>query len=364
VALARTYDIVNAGPRNRFMVNGRIVSNSGKGIQLQNLPRPRKAMNAKAVNSVLNGLAHMNGPEWLEPWGRPLQVISDCLRGFVVAAPGHELIRADYSNIEGRVLAWLAGEEWKLDAFRDYDAGTGPDLYKLAYSRAFHVPIADVDDAARQQGKLMELGLGFGGGVGAFQAMAANYNVVVSDERADELKVAWRTAHPATVQFWYDLERAAMSAVRYRGQQFVAGRVSYAVAQGVLWCKLPSGRLLSYVSPRIDDVQTPWGETRKGITYMGVSPMTNRWERQKAYGGLFAENCTQGVARDVMAAAMLRVEARGWPVVLTVHDEIVSEIPEGSVSVEQYVAELTHLEEWMAGLPVSAEGAVGRRYGK
>ena len=481
--------------QNRLCRDGRMRENllymgastgrwSGKGAQLQNLPRP--ALKPKQIDRVFEALP-LRDPDWLEIWAPPLSVIADCLRGMIVAADGCELVRADFSNIEGRVLAWLAGEQWKLDAFRAYDAGEGPDLYKLAYSRSFGVPVDAITSEQRQIGKVQELALGYQGGVGAFQSMAALYGISLPDEDADQIKTAWREAHPKTVQFWYDLDNAAMDAVRHPGRSFSAGPISYAVAGNILWCRLPSGRLLSYVDPKIRDVETPWGAMRSAVTYMGVNSVTRKWERQKGYGGLFAENClagdtevlthtgwkrlsslltsdrvydgiefvshgglcggykkatiavdgvrmtpdhlvltnqgwrsasscrglnraevrsaaggalaveagreepvydilncgprarfvvrgregplivhncTQAVARDVMAEAMLRVEARGWPVLLTVHDEVVCETPIGAVTPEAFAAEMVRLPHWADGLPVSAEAEVGRRYGK
>jgi DNA polymerase len=358
--------------QNRLCRDGRMRENllymgastgrwSGKGAQLQNLPRP--SLKPHQIDRVFEALPTRD-PDWLEVWGPALSVVADTLRGMIIAADGHELVRADFSNIEGRVLAWLAGEQWKLDAFRAYDAGTGPDLYKLAYAKAFGIAIEDVDAHMRQLGKVMELALGYAGGVGAFQSMAALYGITMSDDRADELKLAWRAAHPATVAFWYALDDAAMSAVRHPGRLTKAGPIGYVVAGNILWCRLPSGRLLSYVDPKIREVETPWGAMRDAVTYMGVNSMTRKWERAKGYGGLFAENVTQAVARDVMAEAMLRVEAQGWPVLLTVHDEVVCETPAGAVTPEQFGAVMSEIPHWADGLPVAAEAEAGRRYGK
>lgn len=690
---------------------------SGKGIQLQNLPRP--SLKARDIAAVFEALP-TGDPAWLEVWGNPLSVVADCLRGMIVAADGHELIRADYSNIEGRVLAWLAGEQWKLDAFRAYDEGTGPDLYKVAAAALLGTTIEDVNDTQRQVGKVTELaciaegqevltdqglvpiervttrmrvwdgnafvthkgvvsrgtkeviehdglvatadhvvwsdegrplpfgecarqqipllttgvggtpvragggdiggsgleggsagprwvpsavpvsphplhglrageprgpgqpaqgederlqalcaaktgsglaaeeghrnesavrepkrcwlrqlwrprnrvqvrlcdrrgdldkreprpapgprvgprgqqralrpgqpalrhpggeltqpaaletqrgrhdvgaygeparascdstlpaerlpegsdhrpGLqggarqaeelardqgaprrarvydivdagplhrftvsgrlvhncGYQGGHGAFISMAKNYAVTPSDV-APVIKAAtlaerwslvadgyeeknrfglgldewvalrividnWRGAHPATVKLWNDLDAAAMEAVSRPGAAVKAGAIAFASKGNILWCRLPSGRLLAYVDPKIQQVETPWGGKRDAVTYMGVDSVTRKWGRHKGYGGHWAENVTQAVARDIMAEAMVRVEGRGWPVVLTVHDEVVCEVPAGSVGLEEFGAEMRHLPEWAYGLPVAAEAVTGWRYGK
>jgi DNA polymerase len=387
---------------------------SGKGIQLQNLPRP--SLKLRDIEAVFEALP-AGDPAWVELWGRPLSVISDCLRGMITAGDGRELVMADFANIEGRVLAWLAGEEWKLEAFRAYDTfllddlgqripdkkpgeflRKGPDLYKVAASGMLGRPIDAIDDKQRQIGKVSELALGYQGGHGAFISMAKNYSVTPSDI-APSVKAAfpvetwqaaearfeennrfdlpvdewtalrivvdsWRGAHPGVVDMWQSLDHAAYDAVCRPGKKFDAGRVSYACAGNILWCKLPSGRLLAYVDPKIRDVETPWGATRRAVTYMGVNSVTRRWERAKGYGGLWAENVTQAVARDVMAEAMLRVEAKGWPVVLTVHDEVVSEVPKGSVGAQEFGDVMRALPAWAEALPVAAEGLVSKRYRK
>lgn len=295
-------------------------------------------------------------------FGPPLQVLSSALRATLVAAPGHELIAADYANIEGRVLAWIAGEEWRIKAFRDFDAGTGPDLYKLSYARAFGVPLDHVDKAMRQLGKVMELALGYQGGVGAFQTMAAGYGVQIEDARAEELKVAWRDASPAIVGWWGALERAAIAAVKHgRGE---ARGVEFRREGPWLSCRLPSGRKLWYREPEIRTEITPWGKEREVLYAWGVDSYTKQWRRYSLYGGLLAENVVQAIARDVMAGGMMRVERAGYPVILTVHDEVVSEIPAGFGSLEEYTHLLTKLARWAHGLPIAAKGWRGRRYRK
>lgn len=295
-------------------------------------------------------------------YGPPLQVLSSALRATLVAAPGHELIAADYANIEGRVLAWIAGEQWRIQAFRDFDAGTGPDLYKLSYARAFGVPIDMVDKTMRQLGKVMELALGYQGGVGAFQTMAADYGVEIEDARADELKVAWRDASPAIVAWWGALERAALAAIK--GGRGEARGVEFRREGPWLSCRLPSGRKLWYRQPEVRTEITPWGKEREVIYAWGVDSYTKQWRRYSLYGGLLAENVVQAIARDVMAGGMMRVEHAGYPVILTVHDEVVSEIPKGHGSLDEFTHLLTKLARWAHGLPIAAEGWRGRRYRK
>lgn len=381
---------------------------TGTGVQLQNLMRPwMKYPDIELAIRMLEGehaglLALMFGETALD-------VIANCMRSFIIAAPGHELVMADFSNIEGRVLAWLAGEDWKLDAFRSYDAGTGPDLYVLAVCKIMGLTPEQVDDDfLRQIGKVVELSLGFGGGHGAFVNMAGNYGLkpsmiasTIHDttdaevwERAEwlweednrynlpalewtALRVTidgWRAAHPALCRkpsedgdrggFWAQLESAAFDAVRNPGRAFHAGKVTFLSFKTMLYLRLPSGRYLMYAEPSIREVDTPWGDKRLAVTFMGLHQVTKQWTRQNSYGGFWSQQVTQAAARDLMADAMARVEGRGWPVVLTVHDEVVSEVRSGAVSGEAYGEELCVLPAWALGLPVTAKGAVSPRYRK
>lgn len=342
----------------------------GRRFQPQNLKRPEKAHEKiipDLVDAVMTGDAR-----WVETlYGPPLTVVGDCTRSMVTAAPGHELVVADYSNIEGRVTAWLAGESWKVQAFRDFDNGVGPDLYLLAYSKSFGVSI-EAAKPHRQIGKVMELALGYQGGVGAFQKMAVAYGVKVDDVQADVLKNRWREAHPNVRNLWYEMEDAARRAIESPGQVTSAadGRIRYKVKGGCMFMALPSGRCLCYVHPRLEWKEMPWTDesgkpARKlSIAYEGVDSTTGKWGRQFTYGGSLVENAVQAIARDVLAMALPKVEAAGYPVVLHVHDEIVSEVKAGFGSVEEFVALMTDLPPWAAGCPIAAAGWRGRRYKK
>lgn len=354
---------MNADGRARGLLQYHAASTgrwAGRRFQPQNIKRP----DIKDVDSAIAAVASGSADLVRILYDQPLAVVGDCLRGMVRAPAGRRLIAADFSNIEGRVLAWLAGEQWKCDAFSAFDRGEGPDIYRLAYARAFGIPVGGVDDDGRQVGKVMELALGYQGGVGAFQTMAVGYRVSVSDERADEIKVAWRDAHPAIVQFWWDLDRAAQQAVQAPGIVYRVGALAFRRAGSFLFLRLPSGRTLCYPYPRVADREVPWGGTRPAVVYKGVDSYTRRWQDCWAYGGLWAENVTQAVARDVMAEAMGRVEAAGYPVVLTVHDEVVSEINCDFGSLSEFEALMVELPSWADGLPVAAKAWSAERYRK
>jgi DNA polymerase len=301
-----------------------------------------------------------------------LETLSKALRAMIVAEPGKRLVGADLSNIEGRINAWIAGETWKTQAFSEYDNGTGPDLYKLAYAKSFHKAPEAVDKAERQVGKVMELALGYQGGVGAFQTMATAYGLKVTDDRAEELKAAWRDAHPEIVQSWWDLQDAAIDAGSNKGciVPLLNDRIRYKVDRGFLWCRLPSNRVLAYAAPRI-----VWGKVKcrdgsvlekRQVEYEGVDSVTKRWGPQRLYGGLQCENIVQAIARDVIVEAMFRAEEAGFPIILTVHDEILAEVEDAAAghTPETLEALMTQPPKWASGLPLAAKAWEDKRYVK
>lgn len=373
----------------------------GRRFQPQNLKRPEKE-HEKVIDDLV-AVVRTGDIGYVEAmYGAPLTAVADCLRSMIVAPPGRKIVAADYSNIEGRVLAWLADEHWKVEAFRAYDEGRGPDLYLLAYANSFGVSIEQAVPH-RQIGKVMELALGYQGGVGAFQSMAVNYKVEVSDKEADRLKVAWRGAHPNTKELWYEMERAAVAAVEAPGEAVRAAnsRIVFKKVRSFLFMRLPSGRELVYPYPTLAMKEMPWFKRdpewvrcdsieeahfiygmdtrydestkralvyvhakRLALSYKGVDSRTRKWGPIDTYGGSLVENTVQAIARDIMADAMLRVEAAGYRIVLTVHDEIVAEAPGGFGSVDEFTGIMTDLPAWAEGCPIAADGWIEERYRK
>ena len=225
-------------------------------------------------------------------YGSPMAMMSDCLRGFLIAKPGYDLMAADFSAIEARALAWLAGEEKVLKVFRGHGK-----LYEHEAAGIYKVAIEDVTSDQRQMGKVAVLALGYGGGKGAFARMAKNFELVVKEATAEEIKHAWRASNPRIVKFWYDLERAAMNAVRSPRTKFKVRDITYIAAGSSLYCFLPSGRAICYMYPKLQIVETPWGAEKESLTYMFTDSNTHKWIRVGTHGGKLAENVTQAVAR-------------------------------------------------------------------
>ncbi|MER9685870.1 DNA polymerase [Mesorhizobium sp. M0139] len=345
----------------------------GRRFQPQNLKRPDE----EDIDTLIDIVATGDFDYLSMSYPNPLSAVGDILRGLVVAAPGHRIVAADYSNIEGRVLAWLAGEQWKLDAFRAFDGGTGHDLYKITAAGILgKEPSAVTKDERQSHGKVPELALGYQGGVGAFSTMAANYGLTLEVPVIEAIRDGWREKHPRIKQFWYGMEEAAVDAVQRRGEVTRVGKIAFKVAGSWLMMRLPSGRYIAYPRPEIREFDVPWGGTKAGLTYFStIDPAkkgkiidddanSTTWARIKTYGGMLAENATQAVARDVLADAMPRLEAAGYPIILTVHDEVVCEVPTGHGSVDEMEEIMCDLPAWAAGLPVAAEGFEGERYRK
>ena len=316
---------------------------AGEGLQPQNLKRPAVADLDAAIAAVATGdYEHVRS---LYP--RPLAVVGDCSRAMICAAPGHVLIGADFSAIESRVLAWVAGEEWKLDSYRRYDATRDPrdEPYCETACKIFRVPSGTYTKQSpeRNVGKTCDLAFGYMGGLNAWRKFEPER---FSDAEVEAFKKEWRAAHPAIKQFWYDIDRAAWTAVRERGRVVRCGRVAFKCAGAFLFLKLPSGRKLAYPHPRIIG-----DEREQHVVFAdnGAGQFQDCRHGQGAYGGLWTENVVSGIARDLLAEAMLRIEAAGYPIVLHVHDEVVAEVPIGFGSTEEFTQLMTRKPTWALG---------------
>lgn len=336
---------------------------AGRRIQLQNLKRP--TIPQKEIDIITQKLSTASEKE-VEDYmitfhDSVINPISNIMRAMLQAKMGHELFGIDFSSIEGRVLAWLAGEEKTLNVFRSHGK-----IYEFTATQIYGGKIEDVTTNQRLIGKVATLALGYQGGVGAFQSMAKVYFVKVPNKEAEAIKQYWRAANPNIVNYWYELERAALQATVNEGMKFSCGadgrEVAFMKKGSFLFCRLPSGRAICYPYPAIKQVKTPWGEMKNALTYKGV--VYGKWVERTAYGGLIAENVTQALARDLLADALFRFDENGFNIVLHVHDEILLEEPKGKYLLRDVEALMIELPKWAKDLPVQAEGWVGERYRK
>jgi DNA polymerase len=363
----------------------------------------------------------------------PMEMVSLCLRSLIVAGPGNKLIGGDLSNIEGRGNAWLSGETWKIAAFHEYDRGSGPDLYRVAYASSFGVPVELVKGAMRQVGKVQELSLGYQGSVGAYVKMAKKKGINLARVR-DTVKGAtdedlwsiacraydsarnksgldretwaavsivvkkWRETNEMIVQGWWDLQDAAIEAVcnSLREVPVFTGKIRYLYARGFLWCALPSGRCIAYYRPEVRIVKEEWVvwpdgirksaddmfaeeiqiacerdgvqlHTReKKVVFYECKDDKGRWGKGALYGGMQCAHVVSGIARDILADAMLEAERVGMPIVLTVHDDITAEVPLNSpFGKADLEAILSRKPAWIEGdYPLSAKTWEGTRNAK
>lgn len=393
----------------QFNGAGRTGRWAGRIWQPQNLSRP-----THKLNQITLAIAQIKADVLDLCHDDVMARLSSCVRGSIIAPKGKKLVIADLSNIEGRKLAWLAGEEWKLQAFRDFDTVIGVDakgkkirlgidLYILAYAKAFGVTPEQVmhnvefgDGSWRQIGKVMELALGYEGGVGAFLTFAAAYGIdleAMAEDAATRIskemwgeaaaiydwtikkkrstfglsrrawivceafKRMWRNAHPNIVSWWRELDDTVRKAIGTPGVTLQCRTVKIRRDGAWLRIALPSGRALCYPAPRIDD---------KGrISYLGTHQYTRKWTRLNTYGGKLAENITQASARDVMANGMMLADPAGYEILLTVHDELITETPDTEeFTVEGLAGFMATVPDWAPGLPLAAAGFETDRYRK
>ena len=323
---------------------------AGRGIQLQNLPQNHISTLDEARDLVKLGCFDMI--EVL--YGNTPDILSQLIRTMLIPKDGCEFIVADFSAIEARVLAWLAGEQWRLDAFQ-----RGEDIYCASASQMFGVPVVKhgINGELRQKGKVAELACGYGGGSGALISMGALDMGLKEDELPDIIS-SWRDANPEIVKFWYAVEKAAIETVKDHNDRSV-GRIGFQFSANTLWIVLPSERRLAYIKPRLQ----PNRFGRMALTFEGLGA-NNKWTRGETYSGKLTENITQATARDLLAEAMRRMELAGLDIVGHVHDEVILEVPKGSMTVDDVCAIMNQNPKWADGLPLSSAGYTGNYYFK
>lgn len=314
---------------------------AGRLIQVQNLPRNNLPDLGQA-----RGLVKSGDHETIEVLydSVPL-VLSDLIRTAFIPKPGCQFIVADFSAIEARVIAWLAGESWRNAVFADHGK-----IYEASASQMFGVPIEEItkDSPLRQKGKIAELALGYGGSVGALKAMGA-LEMGLAEEELQPLVNAWRAANPNIVRLWWEVDKAASLAVRERTTTHCYG-LCFEFRSGMLFITLPSGRRLAYVKPKIG--LNRFG--RDAVTYEGIGN-TKKWERIETYGPKLVENIVQAISRDILCDAMRRLDDAGLSIVMHVHDEVVIEADDG-VLLDEVCQIMSITPPWAKGLILRADG--------
>jgi len=384
----------------QFCGAARTGRDGGRLFQPQNLPRGK--LKPKQVRLAVEALK-ADCEDMI--YDDVMDVLTDVLRATIIASVGCKLVVADLANVEGRVAAWLADEYWKLDAFRDYDEiigvddhgkaiRKGHDLYCIAYGRMFNKDPAYVVGDERQCGKVAELALQYGGGANAFATFARTYGIDLDDmavkakavvdpatwdsagnlyrwmlgnglrsdlseiawTACDSFKRLWRESHPGIVGFWAALNVAMLKAIAQPGKVFDAGRCQLRTSGPWLFVRLPSGRYLCYPGVRREEDK---------VSYMGIDQFTRKWTRIDTYGAKLFENIVQSVSRDLLFSGATLAEARGYPVTMRVHDELVCETPDTDEFTVEGLAEcMTTLPTWAEGLPLAAAGYEDIRYRK
>jgi DNA polymerase len=324
-------------------------------VQLQNLFRPiiedpELAIEAFRERSV----------SWIKMlWPQnPMKIFASCVRGMLIPGEGRDLLFADFKSIEARIVAWLAGQLDMIEIFATHGLA-----YEYTAAKMFGHP-TDIDylkafeknfPKLRFLGKIAVLALGYQGGGAAFVKMAKQHGTDVDFEQGETIKWDWRDANPQIVEMWDDVQTAAIAAVERPGTTFKANKLMFRVVGDYLYMRLPSKRKLAYFKPKI----------RRGeLTYMGIHTYTRQWVRCTTYGGKLVQNAAEGIARDLMALAMFELNKRKYPILGTVHDEIITEPREGFGSVKEVCTVMCDKPDWAKGLPVGAVGFRGKRYRK
>lgn len=337
---------------------------SGSLLQIQNVKKPPPHLE-KHTKDIYRMIQRGASAEEIELYcGNPLEAVASCMRHFI--DDGKPILQADYSAIEARVIAWLAGEEWQTEVFRTHGM-----IYEATAGRMFNVPIDEFKEyksknnthhPLRNKGKIASLALGFSGSVNALITMGALNQGLLEDE-LQPIVDAWRAANPNIVSFWNKCEDAAKAAIRNPGRKFEVNRkVTYftgrTAGMNFLFARLPSGRCLSYPQPRLEMVPAPWDKEQmiEQIMFFGQLPMKSTWGRVSTYRGRLVENLTQAVAADVMSNGLVNCEKHGYRVFALIHDEALVYKDSEQQSVDELIQLMTELPEWATGLPLAAAG--------
>lgn len=320
---------------------------AGRLVQLQNLPQ-----NHMEDLAVARSLVRDNDYETVRLlYDSVSDTLSELIRTALIPEPGHRFIVADFSAIEARVIAWIAGEQWRLDVFRN-----GGDIYCASASQMFHVPVVKHGENGhlRQKGKIAELALGYGGGANALKAFGADKMGMTEEEMVNTVDL-WREASPRVCALWRALERAAIRCVAHKTPQVSAiGGIRFEMECGILWMTLPSGRRIAYYGAEYGPSR--FHRDRRALSYMGVDQKTKRWGRVETWGGKLAENVTQATARDCLRDTMLALEDAGYDIRAHVHDEVIISEPRDGRTVEYVSAIMGRELPWASGLPLRGDG--------
>jgi DNA polymerase len=330
---------------------------SARGFQIHNFPRGTLEQSDELINSIRTG-----GWKRVQEHGNVMDVLSSCARGMVKAMEGNKFLVADFANIEGRVLGWVAKDKKTTKAFKDFDEGIGEDIYKLTYADSFNKDVKEVTKDERFIGKVATLALGYQGAKGAFMNMANAYGVSLPESTVIEVVQKWRDSHPEIVQLWYNVEAAAKKAIITKKEQIVNEYISYDIQGDFLYCNLPNSSRIVYYKPALEEV-IHFGRPSKKITFLSSKGGSSTF-REDTYGGKLVENLVQRIARDLLCEAMIRIDPK-YPVSFHVHDEIVSHVPDTSeYNITEYEKLMAEVPSEYSGLPVAAEGFEAYRYRK
>ena len=320
---------------------------AGRLVQFQNLARNEMPDLDDARELVKGG--HYSAMKAL--YGGVSQPLSELIRTAIIPEPGGKILVADFSAIEARVIAWIAGEQWRLDVFEN-----GGDIYCASASQMFKVPVVKHGENGhlRQKGKIAELALGYGGGIAALKAFGAD-KMGMTEEEMQETVDLWRESSPKIVSLWKDIERAAIRSItRKSAVVSEQARIRFDYEDGVLWMNLPSGRRIAYWGAKYEESSRH--RDRKCISYMGVDQQTKQWTRVETWGGKLVENLVQATARDCLREAMFNLEDAGFDMRAHVHDEVIVSEPIGGRSVEEMADLMGRPIPWAPGLPLRADG--------